>query len=151
MAPGSLRDKTALCFFGERGEGLLGQKRRLFLLEANTVFKAFFLTLAKADCDRGLGPWPEHAALTAHGRVFPLCGKGTNFLLSLNDSGRNRCCFFDDCIIFKLGHYFFFGLWIIKVPAWDPESILISAPFTGKSLVMPQPSAMSISLEDFIF
>jgi hypothetical protein len=51
----------------------------------------------------------------------------------------------------NLAIIFFFGLWIIKVPAWDPESILISAPFTGKSLVMPQPSAMSISLEDFIF
>lgn len=44
-------DKTSLCFVGEGGEGSLGQKRMLFLLEANAVFKAFFFTPAKADCD----------------------------------------------------------------------------------------------------
>lgn len=37
----------------------------------------------------------------------------------------------------------------MKVPAWDPGSILISATVTGKSLVMSQPSAIRISLRRF--
>lgn len=56
VAPGSPRDKTSLCFIGERREGFLAQKRGLFLLEASTVFKTFSFTPAKADCDRGPGP-----------------------------------------------------------------------------------------------
>lgn len=142
-------DKTSLCFVGDGGEGVTGPEENAVFIGGKCGLQSplFSLPLRLIVTNRQ-GPWCGHVALTAHCQAFPRSLKGTFSLLPLNDIDRNKCCFFNECIIFKLD---FFGNCIMKVPAWHHGSILVSAMVTGKSLIKFQPSAVRISLEGFYF